>query len=99
MIPVEFEYLVPSTLPGNDLHAAGVREDAEALLAGGQSLFLPMMKLRIVTPSHLVDLSQVPGSLASSGRAQWIARSHHHRRDDPVLPAAGLIDTPGSPAR
>jgi len=74
VIPVEFEYLAPSTLPEAISLLQELGNDAK-LLAGGQSL-LPMMKLRIVTPSHLVDLSQVPGlvgiehdgSNGSSGR-------------------------------
>jgi aerobic carbon-monoxide dehydrogenase medium subunit len=57
MKPVPFEYHVPSSL------AAAVEllltlPNARAL-AGGQSL-VPMMNLRAVTPSHLVDLGKIP---------------------------------------
>jgi len=38
---------------------AGLGEDAK-LLAGGQSL-IPLMKLRLSSPSHLVDLNFIPG--------------------------------------
>jgi aerobic carbon-monoxide dehydrogenase medium subunit len=59
VIPVEFEYLAPSSLDEASSMLMEYGDEAK-LLAGGQSL-LPMMKLRIVTPSHLIDLSQVPG--------------------------------------
>jgi aerobic carbon-monoxide dehydrogenase medium subunit len=57
MKPVPFEYHVPSSL------AAAVEllltlPNARAL-AGGQSL-VPMMNLRAVTPSNLVDLEKIP---------------------------------------
>jgi carbon-monoxide dehydrogenase medium subunit len=59
MIPAEFDYTAPETLEGaiSALESGG--EDAK-LLAGGHSL-LPLMKLRLATPSLLVDLRKVPG--------------------------------------
>jgi carbon-monoxide dehydrogenase medium subunit len=59
MIPAEFDYVAPETLQEaiGALREGG--EDAK-LLAGGHSL-LPLMKLRLATPSLLVDLRKVPG--------------------------------------
>ena len=55
MIPQEFNYSRPKTLQdATDLLAAN---DAK-ILAGGMSL-IPLMKLRLSTPEHLVDLGTV----------------------------------------
>jgi carbon-monoxide dehydrogenase medium subunit len=57
MIPREFEYHAPKTIPD----ALGLLEqfgDEAKLLAGGHSL-LPMMKLRFAQPGHLIDLSKI----------------------------------------
>lgn len=55
MIPQEFNYSRPKTLQdATDLLAA---TDAK-VLAGGMSL-IPLMKLRLATPEHLVDLCTV----------------------------------------
>jgi aerobic carbon-monoxide dehydrogenase medium subunit len=59
MIPAKFDYAAPETL--EDAIRALSDADVEAkLLAGGHSL-LPLMKLRLATPSLLVDLRKVPG--------------------------------------
>jgi aerobic carbon-monoxide dehydrogenase medium subunit len=58
MIPREFEYHAPKTLPD----ALGLLKqlgDEAKLLAGGHSL-LPMMKLRFAQPGHLIDLGRIP---------------------------------------
>ncbi len=59
MIPAEFDYTAPETLEDvfSELEENG--EDAK-LLAGGHSL-IPLMKLRLATPSMLVDLRKIPG--------------------------------------
>ncbi|MEK7814631.1 MAG: FAD binding domain-containing protein, partial [Chloroflexota bacterium] len=57
MIPAAFEYHAPSSLR----EALGIlrRYPGEAkVLAGGHSL-LPMMKLRLARPAHLVDLRRI----------------------------------------
>jgi carbon-monoxide dehydrogenase medium subunit len=59
VIPAEFDYVAPDTLQDAIAALAGGGEDAK-LLAGGHSL-LPLMKLRLATPSLLVDLRRVPG--------------------------------------
>ena len=57
MIPPEFDYVAPASLDEalEALRSGG--EDAK-LLAGGHSL-LPIMKLRLATPSVLIDLGRV----------------------------------------
>ena len=57
MIPREFDYHAPKTLPD----ALGLLQqfgDDAKLLAGGHSL-LPMMKLRFAQPGHLIDLRKI----------------------------------------
>jgi carbon-monoxide dehydrogenase medium subunit len=57
MIPAAFEYYAPTTL--REALAILRRYPGEArVLAGGHSL-LPMMKLRLARPSHLVDLRRI----------------------------------------
>jgi aerobic carbon-monoxide dehydrogenase medium subunit len=58
MIPAEFDYVAPASLDEAISALADGGEDAK-LLAGGHSL-LPLMKLRLATPSLLVDLRRVP---------------------------------------
>ncbi len=59
MIPAEFDYTAPDTLEDAIRALVDGGEDAK-LLAGGHSL-IPLMKLRLATPSLLVDLRKVPG--------------------------------------
>jgi carbon-monoxide dehydrogenase medium subunit len=57
MIPREFEYHAPKTVPD----ALGLLKqfgDEAKLLAGGHSL-LPMMKMRFAEPAHLIDLGKI----------------------------------------
>ncbi|HEV8353604.1 MAG TPA: xanthine dehydrogenase family protein subunit M [bacterium] len=58
MIPAAFDYHRPATVD-EALKLLVDLPDAK-VLAGGHSL-LPMMKLRLVTPTHLIDLGRVPG--------------------------------------
>jgi len=58
MIPREFEYHAPRSLPEAIALLKQYGEDAK-LLAGGHSL-LPMMKMRFAEPAHLVDLGRLP---------------------------------------
>jgi aerobic carbon-monoxide dehydrogenase medium subunit len=59
VIPPEFEYTAPRSLEDAISALSGGGEDAK-LLAGGHSL-IPLMKLRLASPSLLVDLRHVPG--------------------------------------
>src|SRR5262245_21904637 len=57
MIPPAFDYHAPKTLPEAAKLLANYG-DAAKIIAGGHSL-LPLMKLRLAEPAHLVDLNRV----------------------------------------
>jgi aerobic carbon-monoxide dehydrogenase medium subunit len=58
MIPGSFAYHRPTSLNAAVALLADLGEDARPL-AGGHSL-IPMMKLRLASPEHLVDLAAIP---------------------------------------
>src|SRR5262245_46103412 len=59
MIPAAFEYHAPTSL--DEALALLARHGDEAhVLAGGQSL-IPMMKLRLASPGHLIDINRIRG--------------------------------------
>jgi len=57
MIPAEFTYHRPAS-KGEALQLLGRYGDDGRVLAGGHSL-IPMMKLRMATPAHLVDITRI----------------------------------------
>lgn len=57
MYPAPFDYSAPTTLE-DALSMLAKHGDAARVLAGGHSL-LPLMKLRLAAPRHLVDLRRV----------------------------------------
>ena len=59
MIPAAFEYHAPSTIDEATALLTKLGEDAK-VLSGGQSL-IPLMKLRLASPAHLVDINAIPG--------------------------------------
>jgi aerobic carbon-monoxide dehydrogenase medium subunit len=59
MIPAPFEYHRPATLQ-DAIALLGRLGDGAKVLAGGQSL-IPLMKLRLAAPAHVVDLNRIPG--------------------------------------
>jgi carbon-monoxide dehydrogenase medium subunit len=59
MFPASFDYHAPSTLAEAVALLARYRDEAK-VLSGGQSL-LPLMKLRLGQPAHLVDIGAIPG--------------------------------------
>ena len=59
MIPAAFEYHAPSTIDEATALLSKLGEDAK-ILSGGQSL-IPLMKLRLASPAHLVDINAIPG--------------------------------------
>jgi len=69
MIPPDFDYHRPGSL---DEAVSILREhgDEAKVLSGGQSL-IPMLKLRLASPGHLVDINGLPGldALAEEGGA------------------------------
>src|SRR5437764_824111 len=79
MIPAAFDYVVPRTLP--EAVAELVKHGQEAkVLAGGHSL-IPLMKLRLSTPSFLVDIGRL-GNLTyireENGHVAIGALTSHH---------------------
>lgn len=58
MIPRQFEYHAPQSLP-EAIALLKEHGDSAKLIAGGHSL-LPMMKMRFAEPEHLVDLGRIP---------------------------------------
>ena len=59
MIPAPFDYHAPASL----VDAIGLLQkhgDDAKVLSGGQSL-LPLLKLRLASPVHLVDIGRIPG--------------------------------------
>ena len=59
MIPAAFDYSKPKTL--EEAFALLQEHGDEAkILAGGHSL-IPMMKLRLAEPGHLIDINDIPG--------------------------------------
>jgi aerobic carbon-monoxide dehydrogenase medium subunit len=85
MITAPFDYEAPESVDEaiRMLHENG--EDAK-LLAGGHSL-LPLMKLRLVLPSVLVDLRRIPG-------LHGIQQENGGWRIGPMTRHADLQDTP-----
>ncbi|MGW5050923.1 FAD binding domain-containing protein [Actinokineospora sp. NPDC004072] len=57
MIPAEFDYVAPSTVDDAVRALADAGEDAK-VIAGGQSL-LPVLRMRLATPTKLVDLGRI----------------------------------------
>jgi carbon-monoxide dehydrogenase medium subunit len=80
VIPAEFEYVAPDSLDRAVTALSEGGEDAK-LLAGGHSL-LPLMKLRLATPTLLVDLRRVPGLTGierADGAFRVGAMATHHQ--------------------
>jgi carbon-monoxide dehydrogenase medium subunit len=58
MIPAAFEYHAPTSVGEATALLTRLGEDAK-ILSGGQSL-IPMMKLRLAGPRHVVDINGIP---------------------------------------
>ena len=84
MYPASFEYHAPSSVQ-EALGLLGKLEDAK-ILAGGHSL-IPMMKLRLAQPKHLIDLRKVAGL---NGIKEDGSTHRHRRHDDPL--GRGVVD-------
>jgi aerobic carbon-monoxide dehydrogenase medium subunit len=59
MIPAPFEYHAPTSIGEATALLARLGEDAK-VLSGGQSL-IPLMKLRLASPPHVVDINGISG--------------------------------------
>jgi len=70
MIPAQFDYVAPASLA--DAVALLRAHDGDAkVLSGGQSL-IPMLKLRLVAPAVLVDITRIAGLDALEERADGL---------------------------
>jgi aerobic carbon-monoxide dehydrogenase medium subunit len=84
MIPQQFEYSAPKTLD----EALGLLAEGAKPLAGGMSL-IPMMKLRLAAPEHLVDLGRIKdlSYIREQGGALHVGATttHHEVESSPLL--------------
>ena len=103
MYPPSFEYRAPDTLEGA-LAALAELGDEGRVLAGGQSL-IPMMKLRLAAPAHLVDINRISGlshvsrhngtlRIGALARHNDVVRSADARAVEVVSSAAPWISDP-----
>lgn len=103
MYPPAFEYQAPDTLEGALAALAELGDDGR-VLAGGQSL-IPMMKLRLAAPAHLVDINRIEdlsyirrenGALCIGALARHndVVRSDHANAVGVVSSAAPWISDP-----
>ncbi|HKB24418.1 MAG TPA: xanthine dehydrogenase family protein subunit M [Methylomirabilota bacterium] len=78
MYPATFQYHSPKNVK-EALGLLGKHKDEAKVLAGGHSL-IPMMKLRLAQPKHLVDLRRVPGlsGIKADGKALAIGAMTTH---------------------
>ncbi len=91
MIPGAFDYHRPKSVPEAVALLADLGEEARPL-AGGHSL-IPMMKLRLATPDHLVDLAGIGdlrGIRADGGDVVIGAMTTQHEIVGSELLAAGI---------
>ena len=65
--PAPFDYERATSVEGAIASLDRLGGEAR-IIAGGHSL-LPMMKLRLATPSHLIDINDLPSSPTSARRA------------------------------
>ncbi len=59
MIPASFSYHAPASISDATALLAQYGDNAK-ILSGGQSL-IPLMKLRLASPEHLIDINRIPG--------------------------------------
>ncbi len=99
MNPRPFEYYSPKTVD-EALRLAEKYGSDSRFLAGGQSL-LPLMKLRIASPGHLIDLGRIPDlayirrgegflSIGAMTRMADIASSNVVLKENPILAQCAL---------
>lgn len=84
MIPQEFEYTAPATLD----EALSLISEGAKPIAGGMSL-VPLMKLRLSAPDHVVDIARLPGLSYIRAEADGIhigaTTTHYEIEASPVL--------------
>lgn len=70
MYPANFDYVAPSTLD-EALSILSTADNAK-VLSGGMSL-IPLMKMRLVRPTTVVDISRIPGLNAITDEGDYIS--------------------------
>lgn len=87
MIPAAFDYAAPTTLD-EALSLLAQAGDEGKILAGGQSL-IPVLKLRLAAPEHLIDLGRIEGlsGVSEDGDSLVIGAMtpHYVVADDPLV--------------
>ncbi|HSJ28219.1 MAG TPA: xanthine dehydrogenase family protein subunit M [Acidimicrobiia bacterium] len=92
MYPAPFQYSAPTTIDETVTLLAELGDEGR-VLAGGQSL-LPMMKLRLAAPAHLVDINGVDGlsDITANGHLSIGALVRHADVvDDPTVAQASPL--------
>ncbi len=86
MYPSEFDYVAPSSLD-EALTVLSSVENAK-VLSGGMSL-IPLMKVRLVRPATVVDISRIPGLDTITDEGDHIVIGamvrHQHTATDPLV--------------
>jgi carbon-monoxide dehydrogenase medium subunit len=99
LYPKPFEYHAPRTVEEAASLAERFGQEAK-ILAGGQSL-IPLMKLRLVSPAHLIDLGRIDGlsylrveggelAIGAMTTMAEIAKSDLVKRECPILRQCAL---------
>jgi carbon-monoxide dehydrogenase medium subunit len=86
MYPAKFDYHAPKTI-AEALALLEQHGDDAKCIAGSMSL-VPMMKLRLVTPAHVIDLSRLPGMVGvweQNGVLQIGALTTHRQLEHEAL--------------
>lgn len=87
MIPAAFDYAAPTTLE-EALTLLAQAGDEVKILAGGQSL-IPVLKLRLAAPEHLIDLGKIAGLNGVSEDGEFLVigamTPHHVVASDPLV--------------
>ena len=89
MIPAAFDYHAPGSIAEATRLLARLGDDAK-ILSGGQSL-IPLMKLRLASPKHVVDINGIAG-LAGIGESDGVLRIGALARESD-LEESGLVRT------
>jgi carbon-monoxide dehydrogenase medium subunit len=78
MIPAAFEYYSPRSL-NEAVAVLSAHKDDVKVLSGGQSL-LPLMKMRLSKPGHVVDIGRIPGldTIAEEGHSILVGAMTTH---------------------
>lgn len=93
MIPVQFDYLAPTSVE-EALAALAAHGDDAKIIAGGQSL-LPVLRMRLNAPEVVIDLAGIAGlrGIRDDGDALVIGAmtTHHDVLNDPLVNEHALL--------